>query len=121
MADISIASGQEQAVKMVDLGDGMYVYATMTVPAPYVHIAGAATTVVKSGAGVLRRIVVNKAIALSVITFYDNTAASGAVIAIVTQPIALLNAQLSLQYELKFTTGLTVVTSAADDLTVVYW
>jgi len=86
----------------------------------HAHIAGAATTVVKSGAGRLHRIIYNKAVALSVVTIYDNTAASGTVIAIITMPAALLASQWSVEYDVPFATGLTIVTSAADDITVVY-
>ena len=84
------------------------------------NIAGAATTTVKSGAGTLVKIVYNKPIASSVVTIYDNTAASGTKIATITNPVALLQQQLYLPYEVKFSTGLTLVTSAADDITVVY-
>jgi len=52
----------------------------------YRNIAGAATTVVKSGKGRLVTINVNKTIASSTITIYDNTAASGTKIATITNP-----------------------------------
>lgn len=84
------------------------------------NIAGAATTVVKSGAGTLVGIVVNKAVASGVITIYDNTAASGTKIGTITNPGTLLHSQISLVHGLAFGTGLTVVTSAADDITVIY-
>lgn len=84
------------------------------------NIAGAATTTVKTGAGTLRKIVVNKAVASGVITVYDNTAGSGTKIATVTNPATLLHSQMELVYDAAFATGLTVVTSAADDITVVY-
>ena len=86
----------------------------------YLNIVGAGTTVVKSGAGTLRRIVCNKAVASSVITIYDNTTGSGTKIGTITQPITLLGSQIVFEYGCVFATGLTVVTSAADDLTVVY-
>lgn len=84
------------------------------------NIVGAATTTVKSGAGTLLKIIINKPIALGVITIYDNTAASGTKIGTITNPAAILQQQLELPYEVKFTTGLTIVTSLADDITVVY-
>jgi hypothetical protein len=86
----------------------------------YTNIAGAATTVIKSGAGRLKCIVVNKAVASGVITVYDNTAASGTKIATITNPGTLLQNYFVLTYNAKFTTGLTIVTSAADDVTVVW-
>lgn len=86
----------------------------------YTNIASASTTVVKTGTGTLKRIVVNKLVASGVITIYDNTAGSGTKIATVTNPGTLLVNQLQLEYGIRFQTGLTIVTSAADDVTVVY-
>lgn len=88
--------------------------------ASFLNIAGAATTLVKTGAGTLLSIVINKPVALGVITIYDSLTAANTKIATITNPAALLQQQLSLPYNLKFTTGLTVVTSAADDITVIY-
>lgn len=82
------------------------------------NIAGASTTVVKSGAGVLHMLVINKPIGLGTITLYDNTAASGTKIATLTNPLAILQQQVPIQYDIAFNNGLTVVTSAADDVTV---
>lgn len=86
----------------------------------FLNIAGAATTTVKSGAGKFICLIMNKPIANGVITIYDNTAASGTKIATITNPAVLLQEQIELRYECAFATGLTVVTSAADDITVVY-
>ena len=92
----------------------------VTKPQSCRNIAGAATTVVKSGGGTLIGIVVNKAVASGVVTVYDNTAASGTKIATITFPAVLLGNQVNLTYGCWFSTGLTVVTSAADDITVIY-
>lgn len=86
----------------------------------YRNIAGAATTAVKSGRGTLRAIVNNKAVLSGVITIYDNTAGSGTKIATITNPATLLQTQYGLLYDADFKTGLTIVTSAADDITVMY-
>lgn len=86
----------------------------------YTNIAAAATTVVKSGGGRLAYITVNKAVASGVITIYDNTAASGTKIATITHPATLLKNQYCLEYEARFSTGLTIVTSSTDDITVVW-
>lgn len=86
----------------------------------FVNIAGAATTVVKTGSGKLVKLIINKLVATGVITIYDSTAASGTKIGIITSPAVLLASQLPLEYDLNFSIGLTVVTSAADDITVVY-
>lgn len=84
------------------------------------NYAGAATNAVATGAGTLKRIIVNKAVASGVITIYDNTAASGTKIGTITHPGTLLKNQYFLDFDVKFSTGLTVVTSAADDITVVW-
>ena len=92
----------------------------------FLNIAGAATTTVKSGRGKLAKIICNKAVATGVITIYDNTAASGTKIGTITIPAAVLQSQYEIDYTsgtsagITFGAGLTIVTSAADDLTVVY-
>lgn len=85
------------------------------------NITGAATTVVKTGSGILKRIVFNKFVVLGVATLYDNTAGSGTVLATVTLPAALLASNGALEYNLNFAIGLTILTSVAFDMTVVYW
>ena len=59
----------------------------------YTNVASATTTAVKSGAGTLHSITVNKAVASGVITVYDNTAGSGTKIATITNPATLLHSQ----------------------------
>lgn len=80
------------------------------------NIAGAATTVVKSGAGVLHNITVNTT-AAGTITVYDNTSGAGTKIAtIAASPVV----GSCFQFDVSFTTGLTIVTAAASDITVSY-
>lgn len=79
----------------------------------YTYIAAAATTVVKSGAGHLHRIVVEGGTA-GAITVYDNTAGSGTIIAAFDSTAALA----SYEFNASFATGLTIVTAAATKLTV---
>jgi hypothetical protein len=56
-----------------------------------------------------------------VITCYDNTVASGNVIATITMPATLLASQIVLDYDVVFNLGLVCVTSvAAQDLTISY-
>lgn len=90
----------------------------------YSHITLAAptTTSVKSSPGFLHSIVINEPTAGGVITVYDNTSATGDVIAIITMPATLLSdGPHFVLYDLQFNTGLTVVTSgAAQDVTVTY-
>lgn len=89
----------------------------------YNNIVSAAptTTTVKSGAGLLHCIQINAAAATGVITVYDNTAGSGTKIATITMPATLLANQVTLYFDVKFATGLTIVTAtAAQDITVAY-
>jgi hypothetical protein len=79
----------------------------------YVNISSATTTVVKSGQGFFNALVINTVVA-SAITIYDNTSAAG-------QKIATLAASApagTYKYEVKFSTGLTILTAGASDLTV---
>ena len=88
--------------------------------AKYLNIASATTTTVKSGPGALVAIIVNKAVASSTITIYDNTAGSGTKIGTITNPGTLLKNQYDQPYLCQFATGLTIVTSGADDITVIF-
>ena len=86
---------------------------TPTVPT---NITTATTTTVKSGRGILRGIAVNTT-AAGTITVYDNTAASGTKIGTIA---ASVTPGLYLSLPAVFTTGLTIVTGAASDLTVYF-
>jgi hypothetical protein len=79
------------------------------------NITTATTTVVVSRPGTLKRICVNTTAAGS-ITVYDNTAASGTKIGTLKASIA----EGTYLQGIRFVTGLTVVTAAASDITVVY-
>lgn len=88
-------------------------------PSSYSHLNANGTTTVKSGAGVLRRIVINtRGGILNTLTIYDNTTATGAVIGVVDT----VAAGGAFNYELDFTTGLTVVLAGgtAADITIIY-
>ena len=87
--------------------------------AKFANISGAATTVVKSGAGTLHRLTINKPVAASTITVYNNTAGSGAKIATITNP-AGAGQPYYIDYIVRFDVGLTIITSGADDVTAVY-
>lgn len=90
-------------------------YANITLAAP-------TATVVKSGVGVLHSITINKPVASSVITIYDNTAASGTKIGTITLPATLLTeGPQTAIYDVAFKTGLTINTATgASDITVSY-
>ena len=82
----------------------------------YLNITSAATTVVKSGRGVLVAVILNETNA-GAITIYDNTAGSGTKIATIA---AGADPGTSFPYLAQFTTGLTIVTAGADDITVTF-
>ena len=83
------------------------------------NITTQTTTVVKSAPGVLHAITLNNPVATSVITIYDNTAASGTIIGTITVPAS--PQPLTLRYDATFSTGLTVKTAtASSDITVLY-
>lgn len=83
----------------------------------YSNITAAGTNTIKSGIGVLKRISVNKPISGSTITIYDNTAGSGVKIGTITNTTDVK--PYFVDFGCFFATGLTIVTSGNDDLTVV--
>lgn len=80
--------------------------------ATYVHLT--ATGAVKSGAGILHKIIVNT-LSAGAITVYDNTAASGTVIAIINGGV-----ERDITYDLGFSTGCHLGITGTPDVTVVY-
>ena len=85
----------------------------------YANILSTTAQVLKTGAGLLHLVTVNKPVASATITIYDNTAASGTKIATVTLPATLTSDTDVLQYDVAFATGLTVIcSSAVMDVTV---
>ena len=86
-----------------------------TIQNSYSYTATAATTVVKTGQGVLRRLIVEGGTTGTII-IYDNTAASGTIIASFDTTNALAN----YQFDVPFVTGLTVVTGGNTKITVIY-
>lgn len=97
---------------------------TVSVPAvatggySFGNITDASTTTLKSGAGKLHSIVVNTRGVTSNVTVYDNTAGSGTKIATIDTTLTTA----VFEYDLAFTTGLTVVTTGGTpaDLTITY-
>lgn len=79
------------------------------------YIATATTTVVKTGAGILHAITVEGGTAGTIIV-YDNTAATGTILA----SFSSTNALQTYVFDVTFATGLTVITSAATQLSVSY-
>lgn len=86
----------------------------------YRNLSAAGTTVVKATPGCLLSVVVNKAVKSGTVTLYDSLTATGTKIATIACGSSLTQDQFSLTYNAWFTAGLTVVKSAADDITIVY-
>lgn len=85
------------------------------------NITTATTTTVKSGSGHLKRIVINKAVLGTTITIYNNTTGAAPAIGTITFGAALLSdPPIVADYGVDFSTGLTIVTSGAVDITVAY-
>lgn len=84
------------------------------------HVAGAATTTVKSGSGTLGSICINAGTASTTVSVFDNTAGSGTTIALIAlaSTSSLVNCE---HFDVEFATGLTITTTvAATDITVTY-
>lgn len=80
----------------------------------YVHLSGAGTTPITPGAGTLVRVVVNTGVASATVTLYDNTAASGRLIAVISAA-----APGVFEYDVAYEIGLTVVIVGVIDVTLV--
>lgn len=107
-------------VKLYDNGDGTHAFGMAPAGATALNITGAGTTLVKSGPGTLIGVIINKAIASSVTAIYDSVTASGTKIATITNPLTLLQQNSHFPYNANFANGLTITTSAGDDITVLY-
>lgn len=81
----------------------------------YSYITAGATTQVKTGYGRLHKIIINKA-TTGTIGIIDNTTGSTVNIG----QIAALTAAGTMDYGLNFSTGLRIINSATEDITVVY-
>jgi len=79
------------------------------------YIATATTTLVKTGAGVLHTITIGET-AAGAITIYDNTTATGTIIAVLKSSIV----EGTYVFDREFSAGLTIVTAAASKIHVSY-
>lgn len=86
----------------------------------YTHLAATATTLVKTGPGILHAIVVNTPVA-GTIEADDALTNTTPVIAILTIGTATAMAPFSAIYDVEFSTGLTIkITTGASDVTIVW-
>lgn len=82
------------------------------------RISGAVTTTIRSGAGKLVYININTPITAGTITVYDNTTATGTILALITSGATGTSPE-TLTYQINYQIGLTVVTTGASmDVTV---
>lgn len=79
------------------------------------YISTATTTTVKSGRGVLRKIIITET-AAGAVTVYDNTAGSGTVITAFKASVV----EGEYEFNTRFQTGLTIVTAGASKITVIW-
>jgi hypothetical protein len=84
----------------------------------YNYITTATTTQVKSGSGYLHKIVVNTPVDTGTIKLIDNTSGSTVNIGLITTTSDVK--PFELVYDVRFTTGLRIITTQAQDITVVY-
>ena len=76
---------------------------------------------VKESAGYLKRIVINKPLANGTISLFNNGSGASVAMGVITLPGTLLSdGPNSVDYDLAFTSGLTIVTTEAQDITVIY-
>lgn len=88
----------------------------------YTHITTQTTTLIKTGAGILHSIIVNSHAASATIEFDDALTHTSPVIGIITLPSTITAViPISLEYDVQFSTGLSVTTGTANaDITVVW-
>lgn len=85
----------------------------------YVNITTQATTLVKTGVGVLHSITFNKPTATGTVKIDDAVTDTTPVIGIITTPASPM--PVTLIYDIVFTNGLTIVTGTANqDITISY-
>ncbi len=93
---------------------------TKTSASSYAHLNSTGTTTIKSGAGILRRVVINtKGGITNTLTIYDNTSGSGTVIAAIDTVNGVSG---NFEYNVAFSTGLTIVSASGTsaNATVIY-
>jgi hypothetical protein len=83
------------------------------------NITGDATTLVRTGGGILHTLTFNNPTATETVTIYDGLTAGGTKLATITVPSGAV--PVSLLYDLSYVVGLTIVTgTATGDITVTF-
>lgn len=84
----------------------------------HAYITTATTTQVKNGPGVLKRIVVNVPVSTGTIGLIDGRSGTTVNMGVITSTADLK--PYFIDYDVKFTDGLRIVTTQTQDITVVY-
>lgn len=92
--------------------------ATRATALQYAYIDSATTTQVKSGAGTIKGILVGTPVASSTISLIDNTSGSTVNLGLITNTTDVKPYYVEL--DAYFRTGLRIITSGADKITVIY-
>lgn len=83
------------------------------------NITTATTTQVKSGAGILSKVIIGTAVSAATISIYDATSGTTNPISVITCPATAV--PFDVEFNCTVATGIRVITSGATDVTVVYW
>ncbi len=120
----TLLAGEDLTIDRIKTAPKYNYTAITTPPTPTsaITISTQTTTVVKSGAGILAAIIINKPLASGVIKIDDATSDTTPVIGTITLPATLLQDGPKVGiYNIAFNVGLTIVTSGAtQDITVVW-
>jgi hypothetical protein len=84
----------------------------------YTRITTATTTQVKSGSGILHKIVLNTPVSTGTVGLIDNTSGTTVNIGTITSTADLK--PFVMEYNCRFSTGLRIVTTQTQDITVIY-
>ncbi len=87
----------------------------------YTHMTTATTTQIKTGPGILHAICVNTLVGSATIEFDDQTSHAAPVMGILTLPSTITGVDpFQVHYDCTFNTGLSITTSGATDLTIIW-
>jgi hypothetical protein len=113
------SSGQTAVCRLIGRGVSFHRVSPNGVVPAFRRVTGAGTTVIEQGAGTLHRVIVGTPSASATMTLYDNTAASGTVISLMTVPASAQN-PFVVEFGTEFNVGLTVVMTGSSDVTIIY-
>jgi hypothetical protein len=84
----------------------------------YEYITTATTTQVKTGAGILHKVIFNTPVDTGTVKLIDNTAGSTTNIGLITTTADVK--PFELVYDCRFSTGLRIITTQTQDITIIY-